>query len=640
MVVDEDVLPHFIVETPALSVSQTCVHWRKLAKSIPSLWSDMLLSLTHDKMSLAKLVETYLLHSGSAPLTLFIEAWEPDGYQYATTLSACGSTILKSLINHANRWRKIKFALSIRIFRDFDWSPHCINCDILEEVMIPDDTDVLGLEMSRFRRLLSHCPRLYKLYVDNGFSSSLLQSLPCLQLTAVYITSCGVDMDCDDICRLLRRCPNLSYLYIQPDFHEAVVGPSLASSVTCSRLRSLTVSLNEPDVSSHNSVLICTNIFHSITASALDTLRLFGDKDPENTEKQLKLFLDSILSFLQRSSCRLQSLQLVGDFITTEELLKLLQQLPSLVHFSIEGASRRFGLLEALTVSFDQSETGPQAVLLPNLIEIDLGISLDCEDIPIYENGEVPEGVAAPVKQEGHREEHSDVTREGGLTRIQGSAQKVLSCEGCKGVEAQHRWETSRSDGDEETFAVTNEEIAGDNGSEPTKKPNGKRETDKILTAAGDNRNQTEDIARNKEKRDAERNEVSEKQGGNLVEQKLPEGVIIIRSTRNDDGHTANAETQDKHIPESRGMVEEPQGNTRSADSVQHAVDKVCNMIQSRRYYDVNQMSFPCVAKFILGIKAKSDSEQRWAQRFSSNLGPRLQSLLGRDGYIMVMVLE
>jgi len=778
----------FTVETPALDLSQTCVLWRDLAKSMLPLWTYMTISLTHDKMSLLKLVDTYLAYSLSAPLSLILDAWEPDGESFATSFSACGSAIFKSLLKHADRWRKVELEMNFSVFRDLDISSVYIpRLGVLEELLIPDESeDPDGVEMSQFRQLFGYglCPRLHKLSIADSFSSRIVNCLPCFQLVAVYIH--GSYMDCDVVCQLLRHCPNLQHLYIKPDFDDEEPGQPSPSLVECSALTLMIVSLGERDDKNPCSGMIaCTKVFYSITAPSLATLRLTGDKDPESTDHQLKLCFDSIRSFFQHSGSQLQSLELAGDFITTEVLLELLQQLPNLMYFFTIRAHKRLGLLEALTID-DRPGNGP--VLLPKLIELGLGISLNCEDILISRDVETTEKVH--VVDKGLEEERIDVEKEGDVVMVRDAATKenpsiysegegvetrhpplgsagetkeedvlmqeakeneeMPSCNESKGTGSQSQATKSTSDDGKSEPIITvvendtlgTEEIAQDkaNGYDKDemaqKNPNTEIEKEElpgcsesegaveilpqsegVVVNNRDGQSEVEDVAARTREilqdrvdgngdremgQSAETKKAEEISGCDKNEGTQPKSVectdgnydfdggqeptitkvednagltewIVVDEASKSDGDEeskdstlqnqnetltercsseglidgrggnelgTNSETSVKIIPEFSKEAAEPRNDDLHVDSVKDTVDKICNMIQSRRDPFANQTPLHSISKFnalILSIKVKTDSEyeQRWARRFSSDVRPRLENLLGRNGYVL-----
>ncbi|KAK7461352.1 hypothetical protein VKT23_008530 [Stygiomarasmius scandens] len=779
----------FIVETPALDLSQTCVLWRDLAKSMYPLWTCMTISLTHDKMSLLKLVDTYLAYSLSAPLSLILDAWEPGGESFATSFSACGSAIFKSLLKHADRWQKVELEMSFSVFRDLDISSVYIpRLVALEELLIPDESeDPDGVEMSQFRQLFGYglCPRLHKLSIADSFSSRIVNCLPCFQLVVIYIH--GSYMDCDVVCQLLRHCPNLQHLYIKPDFDDEEPGHPSPSLVECTVLNLMIVSLGERDDKNPCSGMIaCTKVFYSITAPSLATLRLTGDKDPESTDHQLKLCFDSIRSFFQHSGSQLQSLELAGDFITTEVLLELLQRLPNLIQFFTVRAHKRLGLLEALTIG-DRPGNGP--VLLPKLIELGLGISLTCEDILISRDVETLENDKIHVvdKDEGLGEECIDIRKEEDVVMVQDSATNPSDCSEGGGIETRHQplgraGETKEEDvrmqeakGNEE-MPSCNESKGTGSQSQATESTSDDGKSEPIITEVENDTLGTEEIAQDKanghdkvemaqkdsntgsekdeelpgcseskgaveilpqsegvvvnnrdgqsevkgvaartheilqdrvdgngdremgqsaETKKAEevsgcdenegtqlksvesmdgnhdfkggqepiitkvedlkewivvdeasksdgdeesKDSTPENQNGTLTERRSSEGLIDDRGC-NELG--TNSETSVKIIPElSKEAAAEPRNDDLRVDSVKDTVDKICNMIQSRRDPFASQTPLHSISKFnalILSIKVKTDSEyeQRWARRFSSDVRPRLENLLGRDGYVL-----
>jgi hypothetical protein len=296
----------FDVTKAPLHLTFVCSKWRRVAISSPRLWSYISL----DKASMAtELLQTWLLRSGSSPLTL---VFKEDGCGDATLAV---SSYLNAIIPHSHRWRDVTFSmvgtyfmlLEDRVAEIKDHLPMLerLNLERLDFVDQPM-TIFENAPMLNTVTLMDHSRYLLPWHQLKHYHACTFSTTECLHL--------------------LQQCTNLThwtleYAYMDDDMLSTSMVPLVHS-----QLQSMYLVFDGDDVND-----VC-KLLDSIRLPALQILDISTSGGSSNSTQT------HISSFLDRSSCNLQCLTLRISW-HDDELVIFLQQLLSLVELTLHEST-------------------------------------------------------------------------------------------------------------------------------------------------------------------------------------------------------------------------------------------------------------------------------------------------------------
>ena len=353
----EPPLKCFDVTQAPIQLSFVCNKWRRLAISMSQLWSSISLRggreyvlssggrhTSYFRRSIrTDMLRTWLLRSGSSPLTLGIDAtWlEHDA------LTSC----IAIMLPHSHRWRDVTLTLD-----EEHWEMLLAvkgNLPQLERFNL----DVMGDPSEGFDiplDIFEVAPKLHTIMMQYNLDPSewLLPwgQLRCFHFNLHFAMS---------LPWILESCSNLARCTI----HIYSLDDAL-DDLDHSSLVSLHLLLH---VKEHLDVLF--NIF---------TLRALQDLDiarPLSTDFTLVLPQNAVASMLDRSSCNLQRLRLFWVGFTSDELVAILQAQPSLVELVIHEPTSPIvtkRVLERMTHDLSQSFSTGSPLVVPNLKRLEL----------------------------------------------------------------------------------------------------------------------------------------------------------------------------------------------------------------------------------------------------------------------------
>lgn len=348
----------FDVTQAPMQLSFVCNKWRRLAISISQLWSSISLkggcefvsssgashTYLFDRTIQTDMLSTWLLRSGSSPLTLDIDAL----LLKHDTLTSC----ITIMIPHSHRWRDVTFALD-----EEHWGmlsavkgqlPQLerLDAEILGD--LPDDGFNIPLDIFKV------APKLHTITMQSNVDSSDWL-VPLKQLRSFHF-----------------------------NLHFAMSFPWILQE--CSNLKCCTVdicsmynTLDDLDHSSLVSLHLVLHIrghldvlFNSLTLRALQDLDVSQPLDADST---LVLPQNAVASMLDRSSCNLQRLRLCYVELTSDELITILQAQPSLVELVVREPTSLIvtkRVLKRMTHDIPQSFSTGSPPVVPNLKRLEL----------------------------------------------------------------------------------------------------------------------------------------------------------------------------------------------------------------------------------------------------------------------------
>ncbi|KAF5375776.1 hypothetical protein D9757_008972 [Collybiopsis confluens] len=302
-------------DAPAIAISSVCSRWRKNAMIMPSIWSrislgwdidtDDWLGETTTPLSLS------LTRSLSWPLTI-----ELDLVAGSALLSGQPHPIITRLTEERHRWQKLVLYPPTYQLDDLFLDLSSQNFPLLEDLTLEDR----GRRDQAFSFWMGKAPNLKKLTLRG--EHPLSEPIPTDAFPK--ITHIEYNPDTPDLESFLEANPDIISLALE----EYISGVHTPQSRTCPRMESLTVRYNDngdPDASS---------VFSSLHCPSLQSLHF----EPASGICQTWYGLDSLMSFVQRSSFPLTTLTMKNLPLLDHELVYLLQHLPTLVNLTIDDS--------------------------------------------------------------------------------------------------------------------------------------------------------------------------------------------------------------------------------------------------------------------------------------------------------------
>ncbi|KAF5339254.1 hypothetical protein D9758_013326 [Tetrapyrgos nigripes] len=351
---------------PALVISQTCSFWRKVALTMPGLWSELKVHVVYEEPAAAitRLLEIYLLNSGSALLTLdfYGSPLDEDDNGCEPDEDSCIWSILQALLNCGDRWMNCSFCFGWNLLSHADKflsQPTDYYYPNLKEFRLQSTLESSG-HSSIISSIWPHAPALLSLQVPTCNDGTLLFTSEDLQKLVIES-----GMELSRIFRVFQTFPLLQecglQIGLEDDFDndDDVDNDMLSLPITHVNLRSLRCWFYQIDD--------CANTFASLTLPSLTTL----DLTARYNGQQISV-LPSLEDLVRRSGCHLTTLKLNGQLVQScNELLDIFAFTPSLMHLSLD-VNRHFSLIDGdffsrLTFPVDTWSEEITHILLPQL---------------------------------------------------------------------------------------------------------------------------------------------------------------------------------------------------------------------------------------------------------------------------------
>ncbi|KDQ61989.1 hypothetical protein JAAARDRAFT_528865 [Jaapia argillacea MUCL 33604] len=365
---------HFLPRHALHSVrlSHVCCYWRHLALSTSYLWSFISLRWEVWKQrglsQHQSMLDHFLGHSGSVPLSLFIDL-------HGVTDN---SPLLRTLAGHAPRWKALSlyvrgdWSYILPLFRITDPS-----LPLLEKVELKCNHNFihnfnpksgpLG-EITCFRA----APKLTSITLGFGWKLDTV-ALPWSQLTNLAVGTSGAPIHASmfRIVDVLRQCPelvNLELVARQDEERDEGMADQVQDRIVLNQLQSLTVS-NAP---------MEAFIFRHLVVPNLHHFTFTPYRDHRSPPYSFTSYLDAFESFLTRSRCTITTATLSSRYVTYGDITRLFERLSDLqdvrIHLSHSYDESQKSFIESLggfeeewLIPFDHCST---SCLFPSLKRI------------------------------------------------------------------------------------------------------------------------------------------------------------------------------------------------------------------------------------------------------------------------------
>ncbi|KDR67518.1 hypothetical protein GALMADRAFT_258138 [Galerina marginata CBS 339.88] len=291
-----------------LIIGSVCRVWRQIAFSTPQIWTSISIHLgnrhrpAQSGPTYYTLAEEWLNRSRDLPLSIHVYGDEHSR----------GNRLLELLSQHSSRWECLDLALPYRV-------ASCLQGN-------SSGTSIL-------RRLQLHCEddSSYRSIGDHSFSPSNMKlyptfvSLNCWPLKRANIEwthATHVDLSSPDFTEcveVLRRAPqltNFKFTDARLDMFSTSARYIVPTTpIFCPLLQELHVGVSDENV--------IEDFFNSFTLPGLEVLTV-----SDSLFTRTLPTTNSLVSFINRSSCRLTSLSLAEGSISKVEMVLLLQEIP------------------------------------------------------------------------------------------------------------------------------------------------------------------------------------------------------------------------------------------------------------------------------------------------------------------------
>ncbi|THU94126.1 hypothetical protein K435DRAFT_967009 [Dendrothele bispora CBS 962.96] len=378
-----------------LNIASTCALWRAVSMSRPSLWSDITICLDslYDTvlgyLELAEVLEIWLCHSGTSPLTLRLHIYGP-------------STTDEMLPDPSNFHCRIERVLDSLLLESCRWESAVISMDA-SSVMYMYYSRTTATSFPKLQKLAlsfdsndSEMVNNWLEYLYGPFVSAPLHQLalptsdfgpedlfgtPAAATSLASLTSLTFDIFYRDSIPLLGHFPVLEHLRIlryKGGFGDSVI-------VWVEQLLHLDICIGVPD---HEPPIFEPDIFAFLKAPCLVSLDI-SKHSYEYIEALTTLQWSSTAfrKMLDQSAFSLQSLSISEIALRNDQILEVLNVMPKLSHLTVtidwQNPYDPSALFQALTVNpasgLQLTHLEHLLIFTPNL-EIDTDIlSLICD---------------------------------------------------------------------------------------------------------------------------------------------------------------------------------------------------------------------------------------------------------------------
>jgi len=357
-------------ETPLL-FGQVCLDWRAIAWSTPSLWSNVDLCLSTERYSVqAELLDEWLQRSKAVPLTIRIWSKEQKhGYWQSTT----PTEMLRILVSHSWHWKNVKLYAPHQW--DGDLQPVRDNLPILDTLHITHPTVA---EHHRSFDMFENAPSLHEVHLIYVYVAEV--TLPWHQIT----TFRGDRLYVDECLKVLWHCPQMKNCHFSPiigdyELERAHLWPEALTHK----------SLEWLDITRTDAAII-DSLLDLCTLPALRRLRIGCNR------LRAESATVSITPAIRRSACILENLSMEQAFLSEEEAMTCLQDIPSLVTLQISIQSPK-----KISAKFLYALSSTDKPLLPNLrsLRLEGNLSFNVEELTemLVCRWTYPEKLSCPV---------------------------------------------------------------------------------------------------------------------------------------------------------------------------------------------------------------------------------------------------
>jgi hypothetical protein len=334
------------------------------------------------------MLQTWLSRSGMSPLKLVIdlESMDNDGTTYPR---------INTLVSHSHHWQDVKFTLAQAEHTQFAAAKG--HLPMLERLHL-EAYDDLSVPMDTFEV----APRLNILEIDMDPTQCLL---PWQQLRRLYARFTLIES-----LHALQQCTNI--VHCTMECSDDSTHPHDASAPWFhTQLQTLCLVLDDQNI------LCC--IFGSLTSPALLDLEISLSTDPYD-RRISHLPGNHLLSFLDRSSCKLQRLCLHEIVLASDELIMCLHGLFCLVELEVEELSGPEIIPMVTAQTLKRMTRGVSgccifgSLLVPRLERLTLSARLDFDDQVILDMVQSRRGLASldgnsSVDEGSHRVEYLEL---------------------------------------------------------------------------------------------------------------------------------------------------------------------------------------------------------------------------------------
>lgn len=302
--IDGSLTPLNTIDIPLL-LTKICRSWRNVAIGTRSLWSRLYLNIKPNARHQTSIVSTWLTRSGTCPLSIYV-MWNDPPY-FST------HAILDILVQHSHQWRSMYFFLPLSAYAAL--FPARGKLPSLQELSLgthePFATDPIidAFEVAPQLRSLE-CVNLHP-YIFK-FPWANLSQIPIMTVTI------------SDSLDILRRAPRLesgSFIYTEDLIKLPLPPPQPFRHDNLKELAVLAPTWNE--------VIETQDLFRNLIAPHLRSLRICNIDCPFGAH--LSTFIAGIDG--------LESLYLRKTALTEDELIGILELLPTLKHLTLLSSS-------------------------------------------------------------------------------------------------------------------------------------------------------------------------------------------------------------------------------------------------------------------------------------------------------------
>ncbi|KAJ7682289.1 hypothetical protein DFH06DRAFT_291582 [Mycena polygramma] len=334
----------------ALTVSQVCRHWRRIAHGTPQLWVEgFRLSASQNADLALEQTTAWLERSRPLPITICFRDVANGGVDFV------GTGVPGALLSTAGRWKRIVWTIpSLIPLCDL---PSSGSLERLERFTI----ETRNLEMPP-REIVLSAPLLRRVRIsvcrEDGRQGNLLAllRLPWRQLTHILL---GDDFTLNECGAIVAQCINVLSITIYACQGWGGVLPTTTIAVL-PFLKELEIYVCDEDGP-------ISGIAHFLGRLALPALRVLGltiEDQPEETIWDVRKFSD----FQDRSpSIEKIELKLLRCSINADHLIPLLRHSPALTELVLGRCHIDDAFVRALRVNANDDQ-----VLAPSLMKLDL----------------------------------------------------------------------------------------------------------------------------------------------------------------------------------------------------------------------------------------------------------------------------
>ena len=289
--------------TTPLTLGAITQRWRDIAWSTPRLWTTLFFSSGYRQSSLAariQLAEEWLHRSGTLPLSIWIHVLPPSVEEQHRQLYYA---LVEALNQHCSQWHVLDLKMPRDVLSRLSMSESGCSSPRIKELTLASDThgEISFPSLSRLKPARVVCHRIQLTHGSLTWSS---------------VTHCSIAfLKADRILELLRAAPCLSQCQFESVQRRDIRrGREEVEHVTHSHLESLRINFS----------------YHEAETYVLNNMTLPALKHLDIRAVVCDFHVEPLISLLTRSSCRLRSLTIQEHDYLDEELVSVLQVLPSL----------------------------------------------------------------------------------------------------------------------------------------------------------------------------------------------------------------------------------------------------------------------------------------------------------------------